>query len=745
MHNDPTYSTSRLAGIEQKLNEIFKGVMTFSLSLIKPKAALIAAQRYESPDSMYDKPIGIFARNLLDEKAGMTTYNTLSMANLWTTEKYSGALKQNWDTPSKFFFELSASAKEFHRSKTKANLADSEKSSVATKAILDSRERKVKSFQLYSNWSSVDEQITSIDKEFLYSHLRKDDTNNLYWVFDNGCITLIPMQDSSHGRRISDDGEFWTNFINDNKAKIKEYSRLILEKAYELQAEGTFDSENDVDSLEERIEEIVPHCISRQLCIQLTFVKVGSGKTASWLFESFSLAMAGTKPSLNRDNWCAVLQVDLLKFLDMNYVAYIRQWKNSTTKDTRDSIYSIDTSYVEYGRNVTKMPTLPSAFKNFMNGKLVNPIMGLLRIATFTTSVIDDNNYSRQSLLIVGEGKEGKGVFCKLLEYIFGKSFVTLQEGALDVNNKFGLMPAINKRLICLQDVKYPTNVIESPMFKSVTGCDTVSVDRKFMDPLEWHLDGTKILIVTNKRVWLNNEYAITRVLPVFFQKNYDPMDVVSVHDITSDLCAEYKEFIQWCYDYVAYFKQLTNAKGEPWKFNTKNGLLLISDEQFKLWKKGILEETYEGHWKNIQKDAFEAESSPDSSEVMFRVSQYETETEYAEEFYKEIADKLFVIDGETETKRTSLVCAILKATYNPASLPELVAIGITRVITPTRDKSINSFINWLSQQEGVSKKTLHSANWLKGVSIKNPGASIVMQKPKLDPYELDEFQETML
>lgn len=714
------YFGSQLHEMEKTFNTIFTGVMQFDFSLAKAKAAEVAAAKLKENPS-YDKPVGLFAKSLLDSSAGSEPYKTSSFAGLWTTEKYGPVLKQHWETVSDFMFQIAVATKSYRKEVNKSSVEESEKASGATKAIIDTRERKTVSVPLYSNWGSIDEEVTEPDMNFLYNRLRKDKSGNLYFLFDGGELLLIPLQDASHGRRIADDGDFWTLFIKYDSKKIKEYCRRMIEIAYELQSEGTFDSSEKTDTLEQRLESVVPHCISRQVSMQLIFIKDGRGKNASWLFDSFSLAMTGMKPSMNKDNWCAVLQQDMLRFLNMDLVQPIKQWSNNIIggQPKETSIHSIDTSYIELGRKVTSIPKLPPHFAQFFNGKFVNPIMDLLRIAVFILSIIDEDNHSRQSLLVVGLGKDGKGVWTKVVEYIVGKAFVTLQETAFDVNNKFGLTPALNKRVICMQDVKYPTQVIESPMFKSITGCDTVVIDRKFLDPVTWKVDGTKVMIVTNKPVWLNNEYAITRVLPVFFKQNYDPMDVLDVTDITTDLCSEAKDFVQWCYDYVEYFKQLKNSKDEPFRFITANGLIILSDDQFRMWKNGELEATHKGFWKEVQKDAFEAESVSSIGQTMFKVSQFESANESLEEFFQLIFDKMFVLDPTSKVKRTDVVLAITakaESIHNP--VPELNAIGIGRSLNSERIRKTEDFLTWLAMRPGVEKIHPQNTVYFKGLRL---------------------------
>lgn len=708
---EPTYIVSELHDIETKLNEIFKGVMSFSLSLVKAKAAQTAASKLRENPS-YNKPVGIFYSNLMDANKGFVPLTTASIVQLWSNEKYSPTLKSHWPDVFDFLCKVSEAAKEYQKKKTETNIKKSEGSSNATAAITDARERKTKDYPLYSNWSSVVENITDIDVDFLYSHLRKDAVNNIYWKWKDGTIMMIPISEVSKGRQIVDDDDFWTRFMNDNAVSIKDYCQTILEKAYELQGDSSFDEETVVESLESRIENLVPHCISRQLSIQITYVKEGRGKDASWIFERFSLAMTGVKPALNRDNWCSVLQLNLLKFLDASKIGSIKQWHTKFADDNVDAMYYFDATGLAIGEKVVKMPPLPGPFKDFFTGKLVNPRMDLLRIATYIVTALDDDDKSRQALFLLGRGKDGKGCFARFLEYIFGTAFETINEE--NFVNRFGLETSINKRLICVQDAKDPTMIVESATFKSLTGGDPLFVDIKYRKPVCWHTEGTKVLITTNKFLWLNDEYSVSRVLPVFFQRNYDPLDIKSVDDITTELCVNSKAFVQWCYQYVQYFKQKKNKAGQPWKMNTKNGLMLLSDRQYELWLDGKLE----GSWGDIQRDAFAEASPKDSSDDYFRVARYAEAIEDSEEIYRMIAKNYLVFTPAATVTRAELNIALRKAAYKGNSF-ELQAVGIDRY-SKDCNKAIRGFIKWVCNQEGVTTSNEEDSKLIHGVRLKD-------------------------
>lgn len=719
---DAAYASSELHSIEETLNSIFKGVMRFSLSLLKPKAAQLAAGKLrENP--AYNKPVGIFYENLMDNSRGMVPLSTSAILQLWQNERYSPTLKSHWTTPFDFLCACAEAGKKYIEQKTERSIRKSEDSSNATSAIADSRERKTKEFSLYSNWSSVMENITEADMDFLYSHLRQDAVKNLYWKWNDGSITMVPISEASKGRQIVDDDDFWTRFMNDNASKLKTYCQTILEKAYELQGDSTFDDDTVIESLESRIEPLVPHCISRQLSVQITYVKEGSGRDATWLFERFSLSMTGPKPALNRDNWCSVLQLNLLKFLDASRIGKIKQWHTRFSEnDDVDAMYSFDATGIPVGEKVIQMPRLPGPFADFFNGKLVNPVMDLLRIATFITTALDDDDKSRQALFLVGKGKDGKGCFSRFIEHLFGPAFETINEE--NFTNRFGLETAINKRVICVQDASDPTKIVESATFKSLTGGDPLFVDIKYRKPVCWHTEGTKVVVTTNKFLWLNDEYSISRVLPVFFQRNYDPLDIKSVDDIGAELCANSKQFVHWCYRYISYFKQRKSKSGKPWKMNTKNGLILLSDRQYKLWQEDLLE----GSWGDIQRDAFSEATPKNSPDDYFRVARFAEAIEDSEQIYSMIAKKYLFFGTGVSVSRAELNIALRKSAVNPNSY-ELQAVGIDRYSKDT-NKSIRGFIKWLCAQEGVTTISEGNGKRLEGVRLKEVADNVVNNRP---------------
>jgi hypothetical protein len=711
------YYSMRLHKVEELLNNICSGVYQFDLRGVKTRAAITAASKIRENPS-YNKPIGVWVKNLLEADNKITPLTPAAIAT-WFKEggRFTASLLANWNTPSDLILDLAEASKEWNSLQKKANIDRSERNSEATLAILKTDETKSKEYQLYGNWNTADEKISQPDIDFLYSHLRQDSMKNLYWVFDNGTVLSIPLSEGSAARKILDDADFWSLFCKENMPRIKDYCKTIVDRCYELR-NNILSTEEDMPTIEEELEGVVPHCISRNVCVQIHFRKTGSGKNATWLFDHFSLAMNAQKQALNRTNWCSVLQVDMIKFLDFSKIAFIAQWTDNAGVN---AIYH--SPFNPIIRNVAKMPMLPPTFASFFRGKLTNPLMGLLRIAVFMKSVLDPNDFSRQALVLVGLGKEGKGVFCKFLERAIGEACVTLQENAFDRENRFGMVPAINKRLIILQDIKQPSSVIESPMFKSVTGNDTLSIDRKFQNAMEWRVHGTKLILVTNKKIWLNNMYSVSRVLPLFFKRNYDIKDAMSVMDLTDKMLLEKNEFIQWCYDYVSYYSNIVNKAGKQYNCITKNGLLVMNDQTFKKWVTG---DDSDIDVNQMQVDAFEAETPEDMFEPMFKVKTYESENDDDVDNFMKIFNRLFVKDPNNKMRSSDISATLVSGTK--FDYPEMILVGLTRQTTSNGHcDAIRNFKAWLITN-GITKNRVHGVDYFIGIGEKKQLAELEKQ-----------------
>lgn len=714
--NVSEYKTTELYELEQFLGEASGRLYNFRLNGIKSSIARKIPQLI-AKDPMCARNIGGWVVDANHKEGGSTM-----LSPVWLKQAYDGdsslgkALRVRYENFEAFITDLCAKVKSHELAEKEEAIGRLKKTSNATDVLASSMEIKIETTALCTGIHSVVTQVTAPDTDFLYSHLRKDDQGNLYWMFESG-IQQIPIAETSSGSRITDDDIFWTLFYAENGSKIQNYLEQIVACCYDCRRDTDLNEEESqfIESIETRIEKVVPHVIMQNICVDREFVhypSAGKGCPARNEFRRFGLSMNSRNKSLSKENWLEQLSVSLIRFVDRSRIARVTQWGDP------DSIYHYANDGKIIHRFPTAFPELPPNWRSFMNGKLACPQMGLLRIAGFVVSALDKKNFSRQALYLCGSGKEGKGVMTKALQHIFGEAACTINETQLTDDARFGLETVVNKRLVVMQDISKPTAIFESPLFRSITGNDTISVDRKFRRPFEWKVQGTKVIIVTNKKVWLNNNYAVTRILPLHFIKNYEKAK--GVMDMASDLISEETQFVQWCYDYLNFMMAVKNNVGE--KFSSlygANGLPLLSDDTFNAWLTNGKDFVNNDEFNS--KMAFMCENRDGA---FFEIKLNEDVEECDETYFEELANRLFVFTPEGTVRRGQIAEAIASDIMNmrrPGGTPVPIysLLGMTSGDRLPQNKMYRAFLEYLRTDHNVTLYRTHTDSGYKGISVR--------------------------
>lgn len=712
--NIANYKNTKLYEIEQFLYEASGKLYKFHLNELRSSFAKKMPSML-SKDPMCAKNIGGW---IVDSQHNG---HAEVVTPAFLKQCYSGdsslgtAMRQKWASFDEFCIELSAYAKMYENEEKASALKALKKISNATEVLGSSLEIKIETTALCTGIHSVVTSVTQPDEDFLYSHLRKDEQGNMYWLFGTG-LQQIPIAETSSGSRITDDDVFWTLFYAENGNVIQKYLENIVDCCYDVSRESTNGGDDDslIESIESRIEKVVPHVIMQNVCIDREFIHYpsqGSESPAHNEFKRFGISMNARNKSLSKENWLEQLSVSLIRFVDRSKIKLVTQWGDS------DSIYSYSGDSRILHRFPAEIPMLPPHWRSFMDGKLACPTMGLLRLAGFVVSALDKRNFSRQALYLCGSGKEGKGVMTKALSHIFGEAQCTINESQLTDDARFGLETVVNKRLVVMQDIAKPTAIFESPLFRSITGNDVISVDRKFRRPFEWKVQGTKVIIVTNKKVWLNNNYAVTRILPLHLLKNYEK--AISVMDISADLISEEDGFVQWCYDYLNFMMATKNANGS--KFSSlcgANGLPLLSDDQFENWLN--CSEFYVNEEDYNMKMAFMYENRDGA---FFEIKLNEDTEECDDMYFEELANRLFVFTEGSTIKRGQIAEAIATDMMNikkgSTVNPIYSLLGMNTGDRIPQNKMYRAFLEFLRTHHNVTLYRTHTDSGYRGISLK--------------------------
>lgn len=728
--NIEAYKGTDLFKIETFLTESSGNLLQIRLNNVKSRAASrMASNLARNPG--YATTIGGFYKVSGQEQGGGT------INPCWLKQQYDGAtnlsvaMRTRWKTFNDFCVDLTTAAKAWEKLQRDEALARISKESNATDVIRSYQEIKIESTPLMTGINSVVSGISAPDIEFLYSNLRKDGQDNLYWKFKNS-LQIIPLAETSSGTRISDESAFWTLFYMENGAKIQKYLNAIVSTCYDARNDAEFGDDTSIedlaDSLETELEKIAPHVILSNICIDREFVKIpsmGKGSPARNEFKRFGISMNSKNKSLSKENWLTQLCGSLIQFIDMGEVKLITQWGDP------DSIYTYSKMSEIINRTPVAVPELPPAWKEFMNGKMLNPQMDLFRISSFVVSALNKKNFSRQALYLCGSGKEGKGIISKCLAHIFGEAAVTINEQQMDPTNRFGLESVVNKRLIMLQDISKPTSIFESPFFKSITGNDTISIERKFKKSFQWKVQGTKIIVVTNKKVWLNNNYSTTRILPIHILRNYE--NARDVMELSTALIAEEKEFVQWCCDYSKFIKALKNVKGEPFSnYCGSNGIPLWSDEFFNSWLAGPGDD-FAYNEDVFSSAAFDAENG---DEDFFEIKSRETSAEFDENYFNVLATRLFVFNPASYIAGGDIATTVAQDILDHRrGVPDPIytILGLNSGERLPQNPVYRAFLDFLREKYKIRKSHNKAGKIWRGLSIKVrnfEGATALNLKP---------------
>lgn len=95
-------------------------------------------------------------------------------------------------------------------------------------------------------------------------------------------------------------------------------------------------------------------------------------------------------------------------------------------------------------------------------------------------SMTNDNKHNR-FFLITGPGKNGKSTLLSLFKGLFGDAVTSVS--LTDFNKPFGLQPLIKSKVNILFDLPIK-NLGDTGVLKGITGEDTITIDRKFKEPI---------------------------------------------------------------------------------------------------------------------------------------------------------------------------------------------------------------------------------------------------------------------
>ena len=586
-------------------------------------------------------------------------------------------LNARWSSLYDFFVEVNACGQEL-QNKAIEKIQEESKTSTPMNDLIEGRSIVTK-WGMFSTRTRANREASAVEKEFVWDKLaivksseEEADDGQLYWKFNDG-YRMVPLQTRANQTLEIDptDYGFWKRWWDENREMVYQYEQEILntlsryyiqkknrnnnvlDLEYTSEDKNTLIYDKDVESL---IFEKCPRCIMNALNFGHRMIDDGGGKNLipTCVFISALKKTETFKVTQMEENdWTSVLSKTLLMYVDKEKLKRIKIFSNKS----EGGVYNLGA--VPVPREFNTPPTLDTCptWKMFLTNKFPSPKMSLLRLARFVLSILDSNDFSRQILLCLGPGGDGKSTMIDSIGEMFGKFS---QSTSIDncIDNNFGLSTCINKRFIIIGDTaqanKSVQRFFENSKIKQITGSGSetasLQVDIKNKNPISWYPSGAKIAVVSNAtRLFLNGEAMTSRISPLYFEKNFTRKQEIAQNVLQERLVSEKAHFLQWCMDYYHYYTTLKNVKGETNLLHLPNRVAIVTDQQFDDWYNGKEDNVFSDNLEDIQikrytKEAFEVSTTGSKSSLPVLNIRYNEQDEGLDELDTEWDDALDVL-----------------------------------------------------------------------------------------------------
>lgn len=404
----------------------------------------------------------------------------------------------------------------------------------------------------------------------------KDTDGLIYYKKNENEYERLDINEARTALYVDPKSDFWYKFFEEWKPKIDMWIESILTEVIRYQDDRKVGSKR---SLEEELLETteVPAVFLQTLALKLNVATSGKGKKyVSWV-ESVRLAVNNSvvkKSTFTPDNIIDALTEALLRNIVINKSVVLDRYTNDEVKPAL--------SYIKQYYPSGKEPAMPDTWKMFLGGsRFTDSVMELARIAFAIHSAIDCGYCGRQSLVLLGEGQDGKGVFLNVIDKALNMNAsaqISINTSPKNFNDddRFGLAPIIGKKFVYFSDCKQVTALFKTDKFKALTGGDDLDIEQKFKAPIRYVPMGVFVAISTNNPIWISGDHGRTRLLPVLFKKNYTSKTFIKRNDLVKRLLQEREEFFQWCEDYL--FELNKKAHG---RLIHDDNMLICTDEDF--------------------------------------------------------------------------------------------------------------------------------------------------------------------
>lgn len=698
--NEATHGNVRLC--ENRVPKI-KELLDVGPAMTKPKkngtSANVKTGLYtaeKNNDSGKIEPVALTVKRLYD---------------LWENTNYT--LSHEWATPIQFIAEVHGATK-LYRGLVSCHRAERMQHNDAASELL--RGDTIVRNTVALGDACLKPTINAYDKEFLYDNLRTRN-GELYWSSPTGGVTPIFKDDKTNA--IHQTSQFLDTWEQEAYPLLKQYRETIM-----LAAQYTIDDREKDEAtgylltLTDRIQDQIPRIVLENAYVSIrkraedSVNEDGSGKKE---LKNDGVDVGVGKGDLatnwSMSKWREIFIKNALKSIRKTEVAPIKLFGNVQGESI--VYFPLDGIHIQ-GDIYEKRPELPRNWNRFLFGKDgKTPIfacdieMSLLRIAYFVSQLVLENGYTRQILIIAGKGDDGKSVFNNVLTEMIGRDYC-YPVNPEKLSDDSALQGIVNKILISMPELQKPSAIYSCPAIKQITGRDTMYVRRLYCSPFAYTPEHVFLMATTNKKTYVKGNYAVTRLLPLTFQQNYDTKTQISDVMLTAMLLEEKQEFLQWCFDMIRYYKDKKNAAGESTLMFKPNGITLYTDEQYAAWLAKDTPMTDEELKTSKQREQQQIVEAINNCGNKFEAMLDEDAEENDAEFFSGLINEYFKRGDGTFTGRAELQEYVLK--HGGDIKFRVCGFNLNNLNYCPRYRC---FLNYIRSLDGVEecKKRLNGAN----------------------------------
>ena len=247
-----------------------------------------------------------------------------------------------------------------------------------------------------------------------------------------------------------------------------------------------------------------------------------------------------------------------------------------------------------------KCPELHKFYQNKLT------YFSLFKRMHFNGQIIDETNTTADTLVLAGEGGDGKSTDVHMLEMWLNDQcpqFAGTLDWGVIASGELGNLTWWNHRLLTLPEV--PESLYHNNDFKKISGGDTFVKPVKYQSPRVISGKGTKIIMTTNDKIVADDQSIRRRLIVLYYKNSHHVKDEFTESDLKNIVDAEYTEFMKLCWRFYCLSNSTKRNGGminyceEDYNnspsFDSEKPDALLSiraitcDEELKMYPKGIL------------------------------------------------------------------------------------------------------------------------------------------------------------